>query len=245
MSTVALVVRALLLPKCGEAPEDCEDALAVASDAHGHGLRAAVADGASSSAFSGVWARLLTQSFVEVPIRSDAELRERLPALTQRWYADVYGRALPWHALERAQRGAFAALAGVEVGAGTPATWKGLALGDSCVVHVRGGAVLCAAPVAASAGFANDPVLISTDAERNVAVETELRLVGGELVPGDTLVLATDALAQFVLAAAECDAAGIEALLRALECGDAPIDAGRARGSLRNDDVAAVMIRIS
>jgi hypothetical protein len=204
-----------------------------------------VADGASSSAFSGYWAALLTQSFVAAPIRSEAELLERLPALTDRWNAHVYGRDLPWHAIERAMRGAFAALAGVEVEPGAPAAWRGVALGDSCVVHLRAGAVQRSEPIATSRAFANDPVLISTDAERNAGIETELRLFGGELIPGDTLLLATDALAQFVLAAAEADAAGIGALLVALERGDGAIEAGRAVGSLRNDDVAAIVIRVS
>jgi len=245
MTTADFVVRAHLHSKVGENIADCEDALAVASQTPGRGLRAAVADGASSSAFSGYWAALLTQSFVTAPIRSQAELLARLPALTERWNAHVYGRNLPWHSLERATRGAFAALAGVEVDAGSPAAWRGLALGDSCVVHLRAGAVLRSEPIAASAAFTNDPVLISTDAERNAGIEAKLRLFGGVLMPGDTLLLATDALAQFVLAAAEAGAAGIGALLGALERGDGAIAAGRAVGSLRNDDVAAIVIRVS
>jgi hypothetical protein len=245
MTTVAFVVRAHLLSKVGEEIADCEDALAIASETPGRGLRAAVADGASSSAFSGYWAALLTQSFVADPIRSEAALLERLPALTERWNAHVFGRDLPWHSLERAARGAFAALAGVEVAAGAPAAWRGAALGDSCVVHLRAGAVVRSEPIAASQAFANDPVLISTDAERNAGIEAQLRLFGGELMPGDTLLLATDALAQFVLVAAEAGAADLGDLLRALERGDGAIEDGRTRGSLRNDDVAAIVIRIS
>jgi hypothetical protein len=245
MTTVDFVVRAHLHSKVGENIADCEDALAVACARPGRGLRAAVADGASSSAFSGYWAALLTQSFVAAPIRSEAELLERLPALTERWNAHVYGRNLPWHALKRAMRGAFAALAGVEVEAGAPAAWRGFALGDSCVVHLRAGAVLRSEPIAVAAAFANDPVLISTDAERNAGIEAELRLFGGELMPGDTLLLATDALAQFVLTAAEAGASGLGKLLAALERGDGAIEAGRAVGSLRNDDIAVIVIRVS
>jgi hypothetical protein len=245
MTTVEFVVRAHLLSKVGEKLADCEDALAVACDMPGRGLRAAVADGAGSSAFSGYWAALLTQSFVAEPIRSESELRERLPALTERWNAHVFRRDIPWHALERAMRGAYAALAGVEVACGAPAAWRGLALGDSCVVHLRGGAVIASQPIAASDAFTNEPVLISTDSERNAGLATELRLFGGELMPGDTLLLATDALAQFVLAAAECDATRIDALLHSLEDGDVVIEEGRTRGDLRNDDVAAIVIRVS
>jgi hypothetical protein len=245
MTTVEFVIRTHFLAKVGEKLADCEDAFALACETPGRGLRAAVADGAGSSAFSGYWAALLTQSFVAEPIRSEAELVERLPALTQRWNAHVFRRNIPWHALERAARGAYAALAGVEVAAGEPAAWRGLALGDSCVVHVRAGAILSSTPIAASDAFTNEPVLISTDAERNEGIAAELRLFGGELLPGDTLLLATDALAQFALAACESGAPAIDALLRSLESGDAAIEEGRTRGTLRNDDVAAIVIRAS
>ncbi len=187
---------------------------------------------------------MLTQSFVDKPIRSDADMRARLPALTENWCAQVFGRDLPWHAQERAQRGAFAALAGVEISAGRPARWRGFALGDSCIVHVRGGSIVSAAPIASSRGFAGDPFLISTEAGKNARVRSGRRRIGGELHAGDTLLLATDALAQFVLAAAELEIPRVGVLVAALEAGNAHVHAGRAAGTLRNDDVAAVMIRI-
>jgi hypothetical protein len=245
MTTLDFVVHTLLMPKWGETQADCEDALAIACDRSDGGLRAAVADGASSSSFSGLWARMLTQSFVDKPFRTDAQLRTRLPKLMVRWCEHVFGRDLPWHALERAKRGAFAALAGVEIASGRPAAWRGFALGDSCILQVRGGKVIFAAPISESRGFTNDPVLISTEAERNAGVGTNRRPIGGVLLPGDTLLLATDALAQFVLAAAERGTARLDVLLDALERGGAHIHAGRAAGSLRNDDVAAVLIRVS
>lgn len=236
-------MHALLLPKCGEARNDCEDAMAVACEPAGRGLRAAVADGASSSGFSGPWAQLLTQSFVSEPIRTQAALLERLPALSERWNANVFSRPLPWHAIERARRGAFAALAGVEVESGEPMRWRGCAVGDSCIVHVRQGRIVSAVPLSDPRAFAADPILISTDGERNEDVETGLRFAEGLLLPEDTLVLATDALAQYVLSLAETDAADAAALLLALEQSEAAIDDGRERGALRNDDVAAVLIR--
>src|SRR4051812_21505254 len=122
------------LSRQGCGPDECQDA--VLGDA-GRG-RFAVADGASESAHAGLWAQLLVADFVG---RDDdpAGWAARLGPVRQRWAAAVAGEdadaAQPWFVEARMRQGAFATLLGVRVDAA--GGWEAVAVGDSCLFHVR------------------------------------------------------------------------------------------------------------
>lgn len=147
---------------------------------------------------------------------------------------------MPWYAEEKARSGAFAAVAGLVLRSSTTGViqWRGMAVGDSCLLHLRAGRLLSSFPIADPDEFGRAPRLVSTEPTANRGV----RLTGrsGTLRPGDRLVLVTDALALTLLS---MSAADVSETVDALE--DRFIETiGRLRtqGDLRNDDVTMVSV---
>src|SRR5262249_10571454 len=147
-------------PKRGNAAEEYEDALA-ADPATG---RFAIADGASESSFAAAWARLLAEGFVGAAGKPWRDL-DWLDPPRRRWADEVDGLSLPWYAEMKREAGAFATLLGLALRPpreGRRGEWRALAVGDSCLFRTRGGRLLKAFPVTASADFDNQPHLIGS-----------------------------------------------------------------------------------
>src|SRR5262245_41132578 len=127
-------------PKRGHSEEEYEDAFA------GHGARGrfAVADGASESSFAGMWAKLLVEGFVREP-DNPWEDPGWLEPLRQKWAAEVADRPLAWYAEVKRQEGAFATLLGLALR--RPSHWRALAVGDSCLMHIREGGMFSSFPI--------------------------------------------------------------------------------------------------
>jgi hypothetical protein len=126
--------RALSLPKHSHTQDEYEDAWAADP---GRG-RFAVADGASESAFAGLWARLLVEGFVAVPQAPD--LLDWLDGPRRCWSVAVMGLELPWYGEMKRAEGAFATLLGLDVRPttpGRPGRWQAVAVGDTCLFRVR------------------------------------------------------------------------------------------------------------
>src|SRR5437762_14162270 len=79
-------------PKRGHGPQEYEDAFA-GNLALG---RFAVADGATESAYAGLWARMLVNEFVATASAEPASWDSWLPALQVQWENTVGGAAEPW-----------------------------------------------------------------------------------------------------------------------------------------------------
>jgi len=104
------------LPKQGNTLEEYEDAVFHSSwlENPPNGLfRAAVADGATEASFYKVWANLLVEAYCQGELNDEKTLIQHLPRLQKQWYAEVTQKPLPWYAVEKRQRGAFAALVGL------------------------------------------------------------------------------------------------------------------------------------
>ncbi len=235
-------IETLWLPKSGHADDEYEDAFA-ASDPETFPFRAAIADGATESAFSGGWARTLAGEYLKSGALMEAAASARRlfsPVLDGRWYVEA-----------KATEGAHAALLGLELGAhpvvprrapdvqarrpaGVGADrggWRAESVGDCCLFHVRGGELRRSWPFADAGEFHHRPELISSRAD-----DVEAEIIEGAWQAGDTFVLATDALAAWLLEA------GVEPLLTADDF-DALVEVAR-RSTLRNDDTTAVIIRL-
>lgn len=238
-----VALRRFWLPKAGNAPAECEDAHA--ADA---GLRRlAVADGASDSYDSGRWARLLATAFVDVAPPAHAEgLGRWVAELAGCWRAALDFEHLPWNQQAKAQHGAHCTFLGVELdlaehadaAPGAPCGgWRAIAVGDACLFQVRQGRLLRAFPLERADQFGLTPALLATSpAYRGPGLE-QLAQAAGELRVGDALVLATDALARWLLAADGAGERPWERLPDDDSAFAALIDVERRAGRLRNDDV--------
>ncbi len=253
--------QALRLPKQGHTEAEYEDAW-VADPARG---RFAVADGASESAFAGLWAGLLTEGF-----RTAAQPR-RLPswlgAARRAWSAAVSGLELPWYAEIKRDEGAFATFLGLSVRRSSPPRpgtprrgvggeggaarglsfrWGAVAVGDSCLVRVRKDGQLRAFPLRRSVDFGNQPALLRS---RGI-VDPAPRRCSGSLRRGDRLFLMTDALAQWFLNRHESGERPWEALTVLLSAPSpeadfaAWVEEQRHIGALRDDDVTLLSLQL-
>jgi hypothetical protein len=190
------------------------------------------------------------------------------------------GKPLAWYEQPGIERGAHATLAVLELrrvpGGGALAAapeaapeaapkdpawswhWDAVALGDSCVFHVRDGKLLAALPITSPDGFDTSPNLIGSRDPDLGLIAARSHAQSGRCETGDRLYLATDALSAWILAAADgspepWDSGGWEAALlgpAALPPEErsaafaAWVGQRRADGSLRNDDVALACVVI-
>jgi serine/threonine protein phosphatase PrpC len=235
----ALRCRAFELPKQGNSRSEYEDASAV-NCADG---RFAVADGASESVFAGEWAALLCKSFVAETL-DPANIGAWRGALQQRWLAAIDQQALPWYLEEKFKEGAYATFLGLafapaDGGAARP--WEAVAIGDSCLFHVRKDALLTAFPLERADEFGTYPNLIGSRQRANVAAS----IASGGLERGDLLLLMTDALSEWFLHEYETGATPWSELVRLREADFAQwVDALRESNWIKNDDVTLLVVEI-
>lgn len=154
--------------------------------------RFAISDGASTSARSEVWSRLLTSTFAA---GADPLAPHTLTELRQRWLKQVFNDSLAWYAREKLFQGGAATFVGLQV---LDETYHVVAVGDSCVFHIRQDELILAAPLDHWNQFTRSPALVSTRLDAPPPGD-ELWQGGGEYQTGDTFLLATDAVAKHLL----------------------------------------------
>lgn len=230
----------LRLPKQGNANDEYEDAWA-ADAATG---RFTIADGASETSFAARWAQLLTESFIAA--ERPAVLASWLAAPRRLWLDEVNLLELPWFAEIKREQGAFATFLGLGVRAPTPKKkggWRAVAVGDSCLIHIRDGRCIRSFPMQKAADFSNQPRLIGSRAE-----DLSPDLGHGTFEAGDRLLLMTDALAHWFLQTHESRGDPWEPVALVLAAEDPEAEFAtwiaelRDRAELRNDDVTLLSI---
>jgi hypothetical protein len=237
-----------LLAKAGLEPSECEDAIGVRMDRR----RVCVADGATEAFDSRFWARLLTKHWVRSDgLLTKAEMEDWWATLghrlTQRWAC----RPLPWYAEEKAAEGAFAAFLGVAFQPGVDGSyqWQAVALGDACLVHRRGSDTLQALPLDDPDSFGFHPRLVPSSLAKQAGLANDMTFASGVALPGDVVLLLTDAIAAWYLRKCRVDPLTAHEFERVLEAGTETDVRGlltneRDTKCLRNDDVAAVLVRV-
>jgi hypothetical protein len=262
-----ITARACWAPKAGNRPDEYEDAFWPAGtvkrparhsrkspgktgkapgQAAGGLARFAVADGATETSFAGLWARRLVSAYGAGCFAGDDWL-QHLQREQAAWYDEVLQKPLPWYAEEKVRAGAYAALLGVELAAN--GEWRGLAIGDCCLLQWRGGDLLAAFPAQESAFFTSRPYLLSSNAAANGSLQQQVQHAGGHWLPGDRFALLSDAIAQWALAELEASRPPFEALAQVQGAGQRHFTqwvAGlRESAALRNDDVTALLVTMA
>jgi hypothetical protein len=251
-----IVSTAFWRPKAGHAPEEYEDACwpATPYKAQTDVARFAVADGAAEASFSDLWARDLTRAYGKGWF-SDGETARSMQRLRRLWQRRIDGKQLAWYAQEKAAMGAFAALVGLTVyDAGATARsgrWQAMAIGDSCLFHVRKGKLLKSFPLVRSEQFNNHPALLSSLPDSRESVPQRPATCSGEWRSGDRFYLLTDALACWLLRRYECGlTGGLSSILNEdefshLVCNERQRKDAGGRALLRNDDVTLLRVAVA
>ncbi|MEU6224867.1 hypothetical protein [Streptomyces sp. NPDC047042] len=234
-------------------------------------LYASVSDGASESLLARDWAALLVRDAVEsMRLAGDWWLelgtfvRDLMERSAVHWDAFLTryqaaraeaGRPIAWYEQPGLEKGAFATVLGAEIRATvledgtTHWFWYAFALGDSCVFQLRDGALVDSFPLRSVDEFGITPQLLGSRNRDAELVAERMRVTWGELLPGDELLLTTDALAAWLLSrSTNPDGNGVAALpaFSSFDQQDFTewVDDQRARARMRNDDVTLVRARV-
>jgi hypothetical protein len=132
----------------------------------------------------------------------------------------------------------------------TAGHWRALAIGDTCLFHVRDGDLLEVGPLQRSDEFDSRPVLLASRGPQQLAgSDTHVRMLGGTWRSKDTFYLVTDALAKWML---EQQEAGISTwqVLRELgtDAEEVPFERLiadlRSSKALHNDDTTLLRVEV-
>ena len=254
------VVSSFWLPRHGSPVEHYEDAFCPrrTGTRRGPRLRVAVADGASESMLSGLWAELLVRSWCRARRRGGMD--EVVEFAMSAWHEALRcylesrraaHRPIEWFEEPGLDRGAHATVLGLELdwSPDEGLTWRAESLGDSCLFQVRGDDLVAAFPLDDARAFGNTPKLVPTQSKQLDLVVASLERTEGRCEDGDVLYLATDALAAWFLASSAAGGAPWRELA-ALAPGDTEGFAAwvlrrRDTGVLRNDDVTVVRVEVT
>jgi hypothetical protein len=219
------------VPKSGGDATDYEDAASIAD--RNWPVRAAVADGATESVYAGLWADMLVDTFVEVG-PDPAALISAVQTRQSEWHAAVQERAAeqPWYVQAKAEEGAFAT--GLVLSVHDDGTWAAASIGDCGLFHLQDDDAQ-GWPTDDPEAYTNRPALIpSRGADRIPTPDT----TSGRWTPGDTFLLATDAVAAWLLRV------GPRTVLDADASVDARVETARADETLRNDDATLLILKM-
>ncbi|MFC3451375.1 protein phosphatase 2C domain-containing protein [Amycolatopsis speibonae] len=174
--------------KYGRSEDENEDSVTVNKAAG----RFAISDGASTAARPEIWSRVLTEAYATELLDpfDQAVLRE----LRQRWRQEVIKPDLPWFAQAKLAQGSAATFTGLQV---SEFRFSVVAIGDSCLLHLRDDEILLSAPLSKAEEFSRFPVLVRTIDQ--TPPTTEVWSGGGQHQAGDVFILATDAIARYLI----------------------------------------------
>ncbi len=169
---------------------------------------AAIADGVASAIYSGLWARILARAAVAEPpeLGNGEQFQAWLQRQRQVWSSQIDVSHVPWNVRPKLIHGAMTTLLWIalEPRVAEDGTLAGhyqlhaAAIGDCCLFHYRQGKLVRIFPIQRAADFGLDPAVIGS-IDRKQDHLLEFHLADDTCCPGDLLVLATDALAQWAV----------------------------------------------
>ena len=229
----------------------------------------AVCDGASESAFARSWAQILVDALARRPLDLDnldgPSFADWLEPCAEVWSGAVPWHRIPWHGEAKARAGAMATLLVMELEwapvaeapergeteregdalAGT-FPWRAAAVGDCCAFIVRDGALADSFPMDESGQFNITPPLICSNPANNGGLWPHVRRYRGECLPGDLIILASDALACWILQEHESGGRPWETLLslNSEKEWSEWVRAMRSERAMRNDDTTMITVKL-
>jgi hypothetical protein len=233
--------------------ETCEDAY---GESIADGLFA-VADGAGTTLFSNIWAKILVQSFLAVPLMSNQ------PFEVEWWVRraqEQYKLETPdpgkmvWNALQKAQnQGSHSTLATLRVSKNdaSRALAELVVFGDSCVLISKpGSGQVQSFPLDNPTDFEQAPICVPSKLSIFNRYFHQCRVKHVELEPGDVVALATDAVSKWIISAgngrhAHAKDAFQELIAQTPDTWPAFISECRARDEMIDDDSTALIITLT
>jgi hypothetical protein len=255
------------LPKRGHNPHENQDAfrplltarcqyiIDSSSEWQQPDFMAAVADGATESMLSDIWARILVSRVSH--LFSDGGLPSLINLSSSAWSRfkrrkASAGRSLTllpaWLEEPGLEQGAFSTLVALRLA--EDQTWRALAVGDSCLFHVRDNELLLQWPIQKSADFAKRPYLLCSEQGPSRQLDDNTRLISGQWSVDDHFFLMSDAIACWFERQYE---KGEKPWLPLLNLGTDEAEGTfeelvahrRQAGEMRNDDVTLIRVDVA
>lgn len=184
--------------KKAETLDDCQDAAELNKDRG----RYAIADGATRSFFPKTWAEILVKGFCEENTLSleQESWKEWIEPLRQKWLEQVTStvqetkRYIPIDRLSKSESAA-STFVGLEIDR-KKSVWKAMIIGDSCLFHISDSKLKESYLIKKSEDFTNRPAIFASFAKDSLYEPT---FRNGQVKTGDIFILATDALAKWII----------------------------------------------
>lgn len=232
--------------------QTCEDAC---GENRAYGLFA-VADGAGTTLFSGMWAKILVQNFLAIPLMS------AYPFEVEWWVRQAQEqfkreapdtRNMAWNAAQKAQnQGSHTTLAALRIldCSEEHAQAELLAFGDSCILICNPFSErIQAFPLDRPADFEQPPICVPSKLSVFNRYFHQCRSRQVELTPSDVVVLATDAVARWIISAGaerytNAKAAFLEITAQTPHTWAEFVTECRNRGEMNDDDSTALILTL-
>lgn len=236
------------MSKLGNEESECEDSISFNLKKK----RFAIADGASSSMFSDVWATCLTSNVIDLEtdlFKNASDLFHiLLPTAREEWYSRIEWRNLKWFQTNKSFQGSYSTLLYLEIKRWEERyLYRTLCVGDSCMFVLGPGDAFYSFPYKKASQFNNTPKLIWTGRKTQTnnldALIPDFVTASGYITGKNEIILATDALSKWLIETRNFP------ILKDLVVSDSEmreyfsneIDAKR----MRNDDISLVYLSLT
>lgn len=244
----AAIVGVAQQPKAAHAPSECEDAIGwCGGGVAGDPLVLAVADGATESYAARPWSQTLVRSCLSSG--GAVDLGDVVDRARSAWSQPtvVDGGVGPgppsWLADAARARGSWSTLLRVVIGAGEV---QAVAVGDSCVFVGRDDR-LSSFPIDSADAFGAAPPLVAAEPDLQPRGVVTASTWSVAVRQGDVVLVATDALSEWVLREDAQGRRPLAVLRHAVESSDAFatwVAAARVDGALRDDDTTCAVAEV-
>lgn len=264
-----LIIRPFRLQKAGNTFEECEDQsfhafMKSGQDAYELSDQnlsvVGVADGATEGILSGKWAEILIKTACRSK-NSSPDIELLVEKASKAWFSwmenylaerEKHNNPIRWYEEPGFKAGSFSTLLRLVLSDSERSEggdWHALAVGDSCLFHIRTKKLVRSFPIENSSGFNNNPSLISSNPLNNKDLSELSSVLSGEWCSHDSFYLMTDALACWFLKEKEADKSPWESYPfindnkeMKFECW---IEYLRRLNKIKNDDVTLIHIEIA
>ncbi|MCL5783337.1 MAG: protein phosphatase 2C domain-containing protein [Candidatus Thermoplasmatota archaeon] len=193
------------MSKLGNSEADCEDSF----NSNVRTLRYAVADGASSSLFSDVWARAITettvfgtQDFFTDPGKFIMNMIQKARLV---WYEHINWQSLPWFHKNKAIAGSHSTLLGIQFQKEPSGySYSTFAVGDTVLFKLQPDGTYESFPLSSPEQFNNTPSLVWSGKGHPIPVNVRMIppktvWASGTFNASQHLFIATDAVAKWLM----------------------------------------------
>jgi len=215
----------------------------------------AVADGASTSLYSGLWAEIFIASLLGnwIHFRNAAEhemsvdhFDELLSGPRRDWLSrvNIINPKPKYYEVNKLAQGAHSTFVALHIQPDLN-QWEALAFGDSCLFQLRLNQIVAAFPVTALSNFPPVPDLVCSRSQYNHTKGLRMQFAHGTYQTSDVFLLASDALSRLIFSRAEAhhDLRQLVQLADRENFNEFVLEC-RQRGELENDDASLVTIEV-